>query len=272
MSANQTKAIELRAAGLRNYEIAKQLGLTQSTVSTLLRNCGVPLPGINDQEHIERAKTMARMFRSGKTLQQIGDQYGITRERVRQILRTAGLKGKNGGQHAKSERKRAERAARKDDAALRRWGCTYAQYRWLLSRNMEDTRDRSPVGAFTRQKTNAKVRRIPWQLKLWEWWSIWAASGKWAQRGRGQGYVMARHGDEGAYEAGNVYITSAIDNSSSGHKKSKTGLPVGVRKARKGFTAGRMLNGRKYHLGTFPTPALAHAAYLSAAPVSQVAV
>jgi hypothetical protein len=45
-----------------------------------------------------------------------------------------------------------------------------------------------------------------------QWWSVWTESGKWAVRGRGDGYVMARNLDAGAYAQGNVYICSQVQN------------------------------------------------------------
>lgn len=38
-----------------------------------------------------REDVMARRYRAGKTLQQIGDEFGLSRERVRQILRQHGV-------------------------------------------------------------------------------------------------------------------------------------------------------------------------------------
>lgn len=59
----------------------------------------------------------------------------------------------------------------------------------------------------------AKSRRIPFLLTIDEWWSIWEASGRWEQRGRKRGqYVMARPGDKGPYEIGNVVIIPQGDN------------------------------------------------------------
>jgi hypothetical protein len=66
---------------------------------------------------------------------------------------------------------------------------------------------------FAGAKGVAKYRGIPFRLTFDEWMSIWLASGKWDRRGwrRGQ-FVMARPGDKGAYEIGNVIICLAEDN------------------------------------------------------------
>lgn len=40
---------------------------------------------------VERAAEMARRYQGGETLQEIGDSFGVTRERVRQLLRKAGV-------------------------------------------------------------------------------------------------------------------------------------------------------------------------------------
>jgi hypothetical protein len=59
----------------------------------------------------------------------------------------------------------------------------------------------------------AKQRGIPFRLTFEEWLAIWTESGKLDQRGwrRGQ-FVMARPGDKGAYEIGNVVICLAEEN------------------------------------------------------------
>jgi uncharacterized membrane protein len=66
---------------------------------------------------------------------------------------------------------------------------------------------------YNRQKFNAKPRGIPFLITFEEWCYVWEQSGKWEQRGKGRGkYVMARFGDKGAYEIGNVFIQLHGDN------------------------------------------------------------
>jgi hypothetical protein len=68
---------------------------------------------------------------------------------------------------------------------------------------------------YTQHKYGAKTRGIGFHLNLWEWWTIWRDSGKWAERGGAKGcYVMCRKGDSGPYAVGNVYIATTEHNSS----------------------------------------------------------
>jgi hypothetical protein len=122
---------------------------------------------------------------------------------------------------------------------------------------------RTPIRAFCTQRNNARRRGIEWELKLWDWWMIWEASGKWDQRGRGSGYVMSRYGDEGPYRKDNVYINLARENNSQ-HKGKKSGLPMGVVKCSwgDGYVATAMKGGKSHYLGVHPTPDVAELAYL----------
>lgn len=72
---------------------------------------------------------------------------------------------------------------------------------------------RIPRYAYANQRSSAKQRNVPFLLSFEEWWAVWEASGKWEQRGRRrEQYCMARFGDEGAYETGNVFICTPADN------------------------------------------------------------
>jgi hypothetical protein len=62
-------------------------------------------------------------------------------------------------------------------------------------------------------RSAAKRRGIAFYLSFEDWLAIWQSSGHWPERGRGRGkYHMARHGDLGAYEVGNVSIARHEDN------------------------------------------------------------
>jgi len=71
---------------------------------------------------------------------------------------------------------------------------------------------------YTQHKSNAKQRGIEMRLTFEEWKEIWVHSGKWDERGRGADkYCMCRIGDEGHYEAGNVFIALNKHNVSQGN-------------------------------------------------------
>ena len=66
---------------------------------------------------------------------------------------------------------------------------------------------------FLQHRNNADIRNIPFRLTFQEWLNIWIESGQLANRGRRVGqYVMARKGDEGGYEVGNVEIVTCTKN------------------------------------------------------------
>lgn len=159
---------------------------------------------------------MARLYNGGRTLQSIGDDYGLTRERVRQIIKKhCGLTYQNSGRKAlfveKYKLMNQQRIERLDKRCLEKNGMARDEYRALLG--LRDAGGRPPQYRFREQRANAGYRNIEWHLSFSEWWSIWLESGKWSQRGRGHGYVMSRPGDVGPYAIGNVKIIEATENS-----------------------------------------------------------
>lgn len=155
----------------------------------------------------ERSADMRLMYEEGNTLIQIGQKYGITRERVRQILtRDYGTRAKDGGKAETGRRKRREFHKKRDARCLKYWGCTYRQYRSVLKMEGKPTR------CWHAQRQNAAKRSIAWELNLWQWWKLWQQSGHWSERGRGNGYCMCRLNDVGPYSVDNVYIATGGDN------------------------------------------------------------
>lgn len=67
--------------------------------------------------------------------------------------------------------------------------------------------------AFIEQRRAARRRGIAFLLSFDEWLLIWEQSGHLHERGCHRGeYVMARPGDTGAYEVGNVEIVTCSTN------------------------------------------------------------
>lgn len=278
-AANMDRVRILAEQGLYARMIADRLGVCADYVRYLAKQANIALPkkpkkqrpprrnkrgrppGSYSATPSDRTRAMAALFQSGQTLEQIGQQYGITRERVRQIIkRFHGLKGRDGGAAQRAADRHAMFCAARDERCVSRWGCTYDQY--VLLRALK-----KPTRAYSAQRKSAEWRGIAWEFSLWSWWTVWQQSGLWEQRGRGQGYVMCRKGDVGPYSPENVYIATAAQNSSEGQRKRKAKgdeLPIGVTIKKNRFIALRSVAGKKLYLGSFETVEQAHAAYLSA--------
>lgn len=255
-------------AGLTLAEAAQNLGLNKARVYARARKIGVRFRhGLMKAEPDARAVEMRDAYLQGRTLSEIGSEYGMTCERVRQIItKHFGRLRQDGGMALKTRKNKAQRLAALDAAALKRWGCTRQQYgvlQRMTKRLMANgvSRERTPIGAYARQKCTAKTRGIEFHLSLWEWWTIWQKSGKWARRGRERGqFVMCRIGDEGPYAVDNVFIALNCENVSAATRKDD--LPIGVVEYCGRYAARTCLNGIVTRLGIFDTPQEAHIEYL----------
>lgn len=154
-----------------------------------------------------REERMRALYLDGASLAAIGKEYGITRERVRQLLtKYYGIRAPDGGCAERARRAKQKLDRKREARAQKSFGCSYREYQIILKHP-----DR-PTKAFWFQKRNAASREIGWELNLWEWWSIWQKSGHWPERGRGRGYQMCRLNDVGPYSADNVYIATGVEN------------------------------------------------------------
>jgi hypothetical protein len=67
-------------------------------------------------------------------------------------------------------------------------------------------------------RTNAKQRGVEFKLTFEEWLTWWQQTGHYHERGNKRGqYVMARKGDTGSYELGNIECIQAQVNSRAPH-------------------------------------------------------
>ena len=170
--------------------------------------------------HKERNQRMVVLFtEQAMTLQEIGDLYGITRERVRQILQRQGVDGDAGGaalrarRHADATAESAEETRKaaeivRQSVCQERYGCSLEQYEKIPASARE---------AYAQQRCNAVGRGVPWDdnFKLWQWYAVWKASGRFALRGRRSNrYVMRRVDVRRGYAQDNVQIVTLKRSSS----------------------------------------------------------
>ncbi|MBJ9598087.1 hypothetical protein GHU73_12120 [Citrobacter werkmanii] len=167
----------------------------------------MPLVKIERQQYPK----VCEVYQSGKTLKETASIFGISRERVRQILEEKGINGKTGGAH----RRVLNREKKLNESFFKKYGCTKEQF--LSVKGERSDKSKAPYYAYLLQKRNAHIRGVEWNFLFWDWWCVWVDSGKWDLRGRGTGgYCMCRIGDEGPYERGNVYISTVTHNSRLG--------------------------------------------------------
>ena len=203
---------------------------------------------------------MIEMYRQGCTLEQVGQCFGVTRERARQVISRAGVSRTDGGVAIRSVAKRVAADSARDLRYLSRYGMAYDEYRAHVQAGH--------ARLYQRQQKSARSRGIEWRLDFAQWWAIWERSGRWAERGRGNGkYCMSRVNDDGAYEIGNVHIQSFLENSREAVKKWKGQPPKrfrGVFAAYPGLKNGYVAKLGRTVVGYFPSAEEAAMARLSA--------
>lgn len=173
----------------------------------------------------DRDFAMKRLSDEGKTLAYIGAIYGLTRERVRQLLtKHFGITKANCNRRKQIEikryciikDKRDKSSNKKELNCSKIYGCSIDAATQINGGDIpfSNSCGSGPARAYFCQRHNAGIRGIKWDISFPEWWSIWEESGKYHLRGRVKGeYAMARFGDTGSYSKDNVYICLASENS-----------------------------------------------------------
>ena len=169
-----------------------------------------------------KEELMESLYRYGITLEEIGRLFSLSRERIRQILATRGVRAEVGGAAVRSARAAEARwllkRAAKDERCRKFYGCDYETVLKINSgRNLSCSH--SPAYAYTQQRKSAAMRGIAWNFTLPTWWAVWERSGMWGLRGtRKVSYCMARVNDSGAYAPDNVQVISCSQNASDSYK------------------------------------------------------
>jgi DNA-binding CsgD family transcriptional regulator len=232
-AALRAKAAEMIRTGYSTQEVAIATNFSPQYVRIIARNAGIRergpfphnprvghYPTLTKEERAARTERMRELYAGGMTLAEIGKQFDMTRERVRQLLAEIGVSRSGGGAFVRAGVKRIEKTETRNVRIERQFRCTPEQYRIMLE---------AGVGRpYNAQRRNARIRGIEWNLTRWEWWEIWSGSGVWEQRGRTRDrYVMCRVNDIGPYAVGNVFIATASDNLAAiSHNRRLRPIPV----------------------------------------------
>lgn len=207
------------AAGKTAHEVAELLSIDGLKIQASLVYSSARAEGFRfrrgkprGEKNPARNDEMARLYREGKTLVEIGSQYGMTRERVRQLLARRGLNWEDGGAHVHAQRSRKLRAAKMEERTLARYGCTLAQRRELLRIHQEMQKQgltlyQSLMTGFHSKRNWVRRHGQIWQITPWEFWKTWEQSGKWLERGRGdEKYGLARKDKSLPWTVDNVAV------------------------------------------------------------------
>lgn len=159
------------------------------------------------REH--RDATIVAMYADGQSSGDIGPQFDVSEERVRQIVRAAGLERTDGGAAIRN-RQRLDTEAKKRQAYRARfakyYGCPYEEIQRIRT---EFGVGRDPVDAFRDQRRFLRRAnpRVRWTLTLPQWWSVWKASRAWRYKRWMLGsYGMERINPRKGWVLGNVHI------------------------------------------------------------------
>lgn len=91
--------IHLYGLGLSMREVGEKFGVTPMPIRNVLYSHGVKIrrKGWTKQldSYAERDARVVESYKTGKSMEDVGRQFGISRERVRQVLRRSGYQGVN---------------------------------------------------------------------------------------------------------------------------------------------------------------------------------
>ena len=127
-----------------------------------------------------RIKRMTSKYLSGISYAQIGIDEGISRERVRQLLKPF-VNSKDGGRYLAGKKAKKERLLEREERYKERFGCSFEEYKKIPV----DIRRAYTVFCQNQRRFGKTVN-----LTLIDWYTTWEESGKWSLHGRNK-FVMA---------------------------------------------------------------------------------
>lgn len=153
----------------------------------------------------ERNEEIVSLYRSPMTLQEIGDQMGLTRERVRQILVKNGVKKEEGGDSVKSKYRQKEKSLLDAERAIKQKAIRDKRHeKWVkehLSATVEElesvglphTRENIVCHNYVAVKFAREYHDHHPFLSYMDWIKVWRDSGHFnMEEGSEHGWCLSR--------------------------------------------------------------------------------
>lgn len=158
-------------------------------------------------KHASRNAEMIDMYRRPETLKAIGQKYGVSRERVRQILAKNGINPEEGGGN-RLRKDRREKGMRKIDIAyaeVRARHEVYLRHLGINDETYQASKSNGWMRKFQYDKKNHRMLGHEWTMTFAEWLGIWHRAGH-ESPPKSRTFKMERIDDYGPYSAQNVCI------------------------------------------------------------------
>jgi len=145
-----------------------------------------------------------------RTMQDISDELGISKQRVHQILKSNNIKANDGGKKLKIKLSKAQKKInnkqKRQRSILRQYGCTEKEALMINGGKPLNTVG-TPAYKYKCYCHNLNKKDIDCNLSFPEWYSVWQKSGKYGQMkpGRG-GYSLVRKDTSAPASVGNVEV------------------------------------------------------------------
>ena len=156
------------------------------------------------QKRIKRDKKFIALYKNGKTLQEIGVRFGITRERVRQCLFRNGIKFTDGGFHINTLSRCAMREKatqeQREFRSKKKWGLSIKENQNLRAKFNPLKMDKF-AKVYILLKKRSQREKIPWAINLKDFVNL--MKDKISFYGKGE-LVVHRIITEKGYVVGNI--------------------------------------------------------------------